>query len=96
MNKHYRKEIGEIDGITVYGQYYGDDGAPSVVLMQWKSWQVETDGVALWFPTTGEAVGHMRVTDYWRIKEMTQAGVIDRLIEMGRDWVRTPPIDSAQ
>jgi hypothetical protein len=60
--------------------------------MQWKSWQVETDGVALWFPTTGEEVGHMRVTDYWRIKEMTQAGVIDRLIEMGREWAKTPPI----
>jgi hypothetical protein len=37
-------------------------------------------------------VGHMRVTDYWRIKEMTQAGVIDRLIEMGKEWVKTPPI----
>ena len=56
MNEHYRKEIGEIDGITVYGQYYGEDGEPSVVLMQWKSWQVETDGVALWFPTTGQAL----------------------------------------
>ena len=48
--------------------------------------------MALWFPTTGEAVGHMRVTDYWRIKQMTQAGVIDRLIEMGQAWVKTTPI----
>jgi hypothetical protein len=30
-----------------------------------------------------DEVGHMRVTDYWRIKEMSQASVIDRLIEMG-------------
>jgi hypothetical protein len=30
---------------------------------------------------------------YWRIKEMTQAGVIERLIEMGREWVKTPPLD---
>jgi hypothetical protein len=67
-------------------------GEPSVVLMQWKSWQVETDGVSILFPTTGHEVGHMRVTDYWRIKEMTQAGVIDRLIEMGRQWTKTPPI----
>ena len=28
---------------TVYGQYYDEDGKPSVVLMQWKSWQVETE-----------------------------------------------------
>ena len=68
-------------------------GAPSVVLMQWKSWQVETHGVSIWCPTRGNEVGHMRVTDYWRIKEMTQAGVIDRLIEMGRERVKTPPIE---
>jgi hypothetical protein len=48
--------------------------------------------VALWFPTTGEAVGHMRVTDHWRIKQMIQAGMIDRLIEMGRGWVKMPPL----
>ena len=47
MDKQYRKEIGAIDGITVYGQYYGEDGEPSVVLMQWKSWQVETSGVEI-------------------------------------------------
>ena len=62
-----------------------------MVLMQWKSWQIETNGVELWFPTRSDEVGHMRVTDYLRIKEMTQAGVIDRLIEMGREWVKTPP-----
>jgi hypothetical protein len=38
----------------------------------------------------GEEVGHMRVTSYWRIKEMIQAGVIDQLIDMGREWVKTP------
>ncbi len=48
----------------VSGQFYDEDGKPSVVLIQWKSWQVETDGAALWFPTTGEEGGHMRVTDY--------------------------------
>jgi hypothetical protein len=31
-------------------------------------------------------------TRYWRIKEMTQAGMLDRLIEMGRAWTKTPPI----
>ena len=93
LDKHYRKEIGAIDGITVYGQYYDEGGEPSVVVMQWKSWHVETDGVSIWFPTKGESVGHMRVTDSWRIKEMIQAGVIDRLIEMGREWVKTPPIE---
>jgi hypothetical protein len=92
MNEHSRKAIGEIDGIPVYGQYYEEGGEPSVAVMQWKSWQIETDGVMLWFPTRGESVGHMRVTDYWRIKELTQTGVIDRLIEMGREWVKTPPI----
>jgi len=56
----------------------------------------ETNGVEIWFPTRGASVGHMRVTDYWRIKEMIQAGVIERLIELGRAWVKTPPIDSAQ
>jgi hypothetical protein len=81
IDEHYRKEIGEIDGITVYGQYYGDDGTPSVVFMQWKDWQIETNGMELRFPTRGDEVGHMRVTDYWRIKEMTQAGVVDGLIE---------------
>jgi len=60
--------------------------------MKWKSWQVETNGVEIWFPTRGDEVGHMRVADYWRIKEMTQAGVIDRLIEVGREWVKKPPI----
>ena len=34
--------IGEIDGITVYGQCYDEGGEPSVVLMQWKRWQVES------------------------------------------------------
>ena len=92
MEEYHRKVIGEIDGITVYGQYYNYDGKPSVVVLQWKSWQLETDGVSIWFPVTGDEVGHMRVSDYWRIKEMTQAGVIDRLIEMGREWVKTPPI----
>jgi len=96
MEEYHRKVIGEIDGITVYGQYYNYDGKPSVVVMQWENWQVETDGVSLLFPTTGNEVGHLRVTDYWHIKEMTQAGVIDRLIEMGREWVKTPPIDSIQ
>jgi hypothetical protein len=93
MNNGFRrKEIGEIDGITVYGQYYDEDGKPSVVVLHWKSWEVETDGVSLWFPTTGESVGHMRVTDWWRIKEMAQSGVIDRLIEMGSEWVKSPPL----
>ena len=64
--------------------------------MQWKSWQVETNGVSIWFPVTGDEVGHMRVTDYWRIKEMTQAGVIDRLIEMGREWVKTADLTALQ
>src|SRR4051794_26195179 len=50
MKPYRRKVIGEIDGIRVFGQYYDDDGKPSVVLMQWKSWEIETDGVALWFP----------------------------------------------
>jgi hypothetical protein len=92
MEEYRRKEISEIDGVVVHGQYYDEGGEPSVVLLHWKSWQVETDGVSLWFPTTGEEVGHMRVTDWWRIKEMAQSGVIDRLIEMGREWVKTPPI----
>jgi hypothetical protein len=35
MDKHYRKEIGDIDGTTIYGQYYDEDGKSSVVLMQW-------------------------------------------------------------
>ena len=92
MNEYPRKVVGEIDGITVYGQYYDEDGKPSVVVMQWKSWQVETDGVEIRFPTRGHEIGHMRVTDYWRIKEMIQAGVLDRLIEMGSAWSKTPPI----
>ena len=54
MKPYRRKVIGEIDGITSYGQYYDEDGKPSVALLQWKSWRVETDGVSLWFPTTGE------------------------------------------
>jgi hypothetical protein len=92
MKPYRRKVFGEIDGITVYGQYYDEDGKPSRVIMYWKSWQIETDGVELWFPTRGDEVGHMRVIDYWRIKEMIQAGVIDRLIELGRAWVKTAPI----
>lgn len=81
MEEYRRKVIGEIDGITVYGQYYNDDGKPSVVVLHWKSWQVKTDGVSLWFPTTGEEVGHMRVTDWWRIKEMAQAGILDPFVK---------------
>jgi hypothetical protein len=27
---------------------------------------------------------------------MTQADVIDHLIEMGREWVKTPPIEPAE
>ena len=96
MKPYRRKVIGEIDGIPVQGQYYDDDGRPSVVLMQWKSWEIETDGVSILFPTTGDEIGHMRVTDYWRIKEMTQASIMDRLIEMGREWVKTPPIEPAE
>ena len=57
------------------------------MLLQWKGWQIKTDGTSIWFPTTGDELGHTRVTNYWRIKEMAQAGVVDRLIEMGRDWV---------
>ena len=92
MEPYRRKVFGDIDGITVYGQYYDEGGEPSVVLMQWKSWEIETDGVSILFPTTGDEIGHMRVTDYWRIKEMIQAGVIDRLIEMGSAWVKTPSL----
>jgi hypothetical protein len=44
----------------------------------------------LWFPWIGKEVVEICVTDYWRIKEMTREGVIDRLIEMGRNWVKTP------
>jgi hypothetical protein len=44
------------------------------------------------FPTTGDEVGHMRVSDYWRLKEIIQSDVLDRLIEMGRAWVKTPPL----
>ena len=60
--------------------------------MQWKSWQVETNSAEIWFPTRDDEVGHICVTDYWRIKEMTQAGVIDWLIAMGHEWVKTAPL----
>ena len=79
MKLYRHKVYGEIDGITVYGQYYDEGGEPSVVLMKWKSRQVETNGVEIWFPTRGDEVSHMRVTDYWRIKEMIRVGVLDRL-----------------
>ena len=92
MKPYRRKVFGEIDGITVYGQYYDEGGEPSVVVMHWKSWEIETDGVVLSFPMTGEVIGDMRVTDWWRLKEIMQADVIDRLIEMGREWVKTAPI----
>jgi hypothetical protein len=83
-----------IDGITVQGQYYDDDGKPSVVLIQWKSWEIESDGVSILFPTTGDEIGHMLVSDWARLKELAQTNVIDRLIEMGREWVKTLPLDS--
>jgi hypothetical protein len=92
MEEYRRKVIGEIDGITVYGQYYDEGGEPSVVVMHWKNWEIETNGEVLSFPMTGEVIGDMRVTDWWRLKEIMQAGVIDRLIEMGREWVKTAPI----
>jgi hypothetical protein len=92
MKPYRRKVIGDIDGITVYGQYYDEGGDPSVVVMHWKSWEIETDGATIRFPTTGDEVGHMRVSDYWRLKEIIQSDVLDRLIEMGRAWVKTPPL----
>lgn len=92
MAEYRRKVIGTIDGITIYGQYHNEGGAPSVAVMHWKSWQIETDGVTIRFPTTGDDVGHMRVSDYWRLKEIIQSDVLDRLIEIGRDWVKTPPL----
>jgi hypothetical protein len=96
MKPYRRKVIGQIDGITVQGQYYDDDGKPSVVLMQWKSWEIESDGVSILFPTTGDEIGHMLVSDWARLKELAQTNVIDRLIEMGREWVKTPPIEPAE
>ena len=38
MEEYHRKGIGDIDGITVYGQYDTYDGKPSVVVLQWKNW----------------------------------------------------------
>ena len=38
MKSYRRKVFGAIDGITVYGQYYDEDGLPSAVRMQWKRW----------------------------------------------------------
>ncbi len=92
MKPYRRKVIGAIDGITVQGQYYDDDGKPSVVLMQWKSWEIETDGISILFPATGDEIGHMLVSDWARMKELAQTDVIERLIEMGREWVKTPPL----
>lgn len=34
IKPYRRKVIGEIDGITVYSQYYDEGGEPSIVLMQ--------------------------------------------------------------
>jgi hypothetical protein len=56
-----------------------------VVLMQWKSWHVGIDGVALCSRRPAKRSSH-----YWRNKEMTEAGVIDRLIKMGASRVKTP------
>ncbi len=94
MKPYRRKVIGQIDGITVQGQYYDDDGKPSVVLMQWKSWEIESDGVSILFPTTGDEIGHMLVSDWARLKELAQTDVIDRMTEMGQEWVKTRPLDS--
>ena len=55
MKPYRRKVFGAIDGITVYGQYYDEGGEPSVVLMQWKRWQVETNSLEIWFPTIDAA-----------------------------------------
>lgn len=93
---YVRKEFGEIDGITVYGQYYDEDGAPSVVVMTWNGWQIETDGTWLWLPTTGDSVGNMRVSDWQRIKELAQTDVIERLIAMGQEWAKTPPLKASR
>jgi len=38
----------------------------------------------------------MSVSDWARLKELAQTDVIDRLIEMGREWVKTPPIEPAE
>jgi hypothetical protein len=89
-----RTIIGEIDGSSVYGQYYDDDRAPSVVGINWNGWWIESDGAGLWFSTTGHSVRHMSVSDWARVKELAQTDVIERLIEMGRQWVTSPPLKS--
>ena len=33
----------------------------------------------------------MLASDWVRMKELAMTDVIDRLIEMGREWVKTPP-----
>ena len=38
----------------------------------------------------------MLVSDWARLKELAQIDVIERLIEMGRDWVKTPLIEPAE
>src|SRR4051812_45633012 len=96
MTKPYqRKIIGEIDSIMVFGQYDHEDGKPSVVGLRWRDWWIESDGASIWLPTTGDSVGHMLASDWARLKELAQIDVIDRLIEIGREWVKTPPIEPA-
>lgn len=43
LTPHQAMAVRPAAAYTVYGQYYDEDGKPSVVLMQWKSWQVETE-----------------------------------------------------
>jgi len=87
-----RTIIGEIDGSAVYGQYYDDDHAPSVVGMNWNGWWIEADGAGVWLPTSGHSVGHTSASDWARIKELAHTEVIERLIEIGREWVTSPPL----
>jgi hypothetical protein len=88
-----RTNIGRIDGSAVYGQYYDDDRAPSVVGMNWNGRWIESDSAGVWFPTNGDSIGHISASDWARIKELAQTDLIEQLIEMGRDWVKAPLLE---
>jgi hypothetical protein len=89
-----RTVIGEIADSAVYGQFYDDDHAPSVVGMNWNGWWIESDGAGVWFPTTGDSIGHMSVSDWARIKDLARTNIVERLIEMGQQWVTSPPLQT--